>query len=284
MNHYEILEVSPKASATVIRAAYKSLMQRYHPDKNPGAADTAELASLVVQAYEVLSDSAKRSAYDLALSEAAQRSRPHDYDKRRRGRAPATHSAKSAAQDSRYFWFMCLIIVVIVLSGWTMISLLKAKPSPDAAQRGASLVHAEIPAKGVLERVRSSDSGRVLVLASRLEVRLKKPEQSSEDPGRMLFIPELAVKVGLRDAEYAIRHLDNTADLIRQKLQENLAGAEFDALINPDGQRYLARLILNAIGEATGTAPSLTRSSADPESPERYGVVEVLLPESFSVR
>lgn len=284
MNHYEILEVSPKASATVIRAAYKSLMQRYHPDKNPGAADTAELASLVVQAYEVLSDNARRSAYDLALSEAAQRSRLSDYDKRRRGRATATHGGKSAVQDSRYFWFICLIIVLIILSAWTMILLLKAKPTPEAAQRGASLVHAESPATGVLKQVRSSDSARVLVLASRLEVRLKKPGQPAEDPGRMLFIPELALKVGTRDAEYAIRHLDNTADLIRQKLQENLAGAEFEALIKPDGQSYLAKMILNAIGEATGTAPSLTTSAADPEAPERYGVVEVLLPESFSVR
>ena len=35
-SHYDILEVSHTASPEVIRAAYRSLMQRYHPDKNPG--------------------------------------------------------------------------------------------------------------------------------------------------------------------------------------------------------------------------------------------------------
>ena len=54
MNYYEILEVSRNASKEVVKAAYKSLMQRYHPDKNPGDTAIAERAAMVVQAYEVI--------------------------------------------------------------------------------------------------------------------------------------------------------------------------------------------------------------------------------------
>ena len=68
-SHYDILEVSHTASPEVIRAAYRSLMQRYHPDKNPGDKQAAERAVLVAQAYETLSDAERRAAYDQSLNE-----------------------------------------------------------------------------------------------------------------------------------------------------------------------------------------------------------------------
>ena len=58
-----MLEVSPKASAEVIRAAYRSLAQRYHPDKN-SAVVAAERFAEIHEAYLVLSDPQKRNAYN----------------------------------------------------------------------------------------------------------------------------------------------------------------------------------------------------------------------------
>ncbi len=65
--HYDILEVSPAASDPVIRAAYRSLAQRYHPDrcKEPGA---AERMKAINEAYGVLSDPARRRRYDDQLA------------------------------------------------------------------------------------------------------------------------------------------------------------------------------------------------------------------------
>jgi curved DNA-binding protein CbpA len=61
---YEILEVSPKASAEVIKSAYRCLAQRYHPDRNPEDPLAAERMRLINQAYRVLADSLKRARYD----------------------------------------------------------------------------------------------------------------------------------------------------------------------------------------------------------------------------
>ena len=65
--HYDTLEVGRHASPEVVRAAYRSLMQRFHPDRNAGDAAAAERASAITQAYEVLSDANRRGVYDERL-------------------------------------------------------------------------------------------------------------------------------------------------------------------------------------------------------------------------
>lgn len=61
---YELLEVSPHASAQVIRAAYRCLTQSNHPDKNPGTVAAVERQAQLNNAYAVLSDPRKRRRYD----------------------------------------------------------------------------------------------------------------------------------------------------------------------------------------------------------------------------
>ena len=61
-DYYADLQVSPEAEPGVIRAAYRYLARAYHPDV-VGAAGAAQMRALN-EAYEVLSDSVRRSAYD----------------------------------------------------------------------------------------------------------------------------------------------------------------------------------------------------------------------------
>lgn len=69
MNPYEVLSVPPSATAEEIRAAYRRLTLAYHPDRNssPGASDWM---AQINRAYAVLSDPAKRAAYDREQREA----------------------------------------------------------------------------------------------------------------------------------------------------------------------------------------------------------------------
>lgn len=61
---YELLEVSPNASAAVIKAAYRCLAQLHHPDKNAGDRTAEARLSLINQAYAVLADPMTRAEYD----------------------------------------------------------------------------------------------------------------------------------------------------------------------------------------------------------------------------
>ena len=63
--YYEILGVLPDAEDIVIRAAYRSLSQKYHPDKWTGDKKfSTERMSNINRSYEILSDSSKRAKYD----------------------------------------------------------------------------------------------------------------------------------------------------------------------------------------------------------------------------
>ncbi len=63
-DYYELLGVARKASAKDIRAAYRKLARKYHPDLNPGDKSSEEKFKQIQEAYEVLSDTKKRQMFD----------------------------------------------------------------------------------------------------------------------------------------------------------------------------------------------------------------------------
>lgn len=63
-DYYKILEVTPVASLQEIRKSYRRLAVKYHPDKNDGDHLAAARFMEVQEAYDVLSDAAKREEYN----------------------------------------------------------------------------------------------------------------------------------------------------------------------------------------------------------------------------
>jgi molecular chaperone DnaJ len=63
-DYYELLGVPRKAAVKDIRAAYRKLARKYHPDLNPGDKSAEEKFKQIQEAYEVLSDAKKRQMYD----------------------------------------------------------------------------------------------------------------------------------------------------------------------------------------------------------------------------
>ena len=62
-DYYALLRVSPEADTAVIRAAYRALMRRYHPDVN-ASVDAVAKAKAINEAYACLRDESNRAAYD----------------------------------------------------------------------------------------------------------------------------------------------------------------------------------------------------------------------------
>lgn len=62
-DHYQTLEVSPTATQTEIKQAYRRLAKLFHPDSNQALSNHDQIARLNV-AYEVLGDPQRRQTYD----------------------------------------------------------------------------------------------------------------------------------------------------------------------------------------------------------------------------
>ena len=82
-DYYKVLGVDRKASDDDIRKAYRKLAKQYHPDYNPDNKQAEERFKEINEAYEVLSDSKKRSHYDRLGSDYSQwqrRGAPGDFN------------------------------------------------------------------------------------------------------------------------------------------------------------------------------------------------------------
>ena len=126
--HYDNLKVARNAPPEVIRAAYKSLCGKFHPDHHPDNPSVTHTFQLISIAYNVLSDPVLRQEHDqwIARSESGQSEKtaqtPHKHQVRRRGdrrqnktarmQQPVTIMLAQLRQPSRplIFWVSVLLI------------------------------------------------------------------------------------------------------------------------------------------------------------------------------
>jgi len=69
INYYEVLGVSSKASTAEIKRAYRRLAKKYHPDLHGGSEEATRRFALIVEAYEILSNSQERANFDRKLAQ-----------------------------------------------------------------------------------------------------------------------------------------------------------------------------------------------------------------------
>jgi len=103
MNYYELLQVSPIASDEVIRASYRALAQRCHPDKCPGDPNAEDRFKRINEAYRVLSDPVLRRQYDDATLLNAAASNGSASKSQEAGRSSATDQSQKTYSQSTAF-------------------------------------------------------------------------------------------------------------------------------------------------------------------------------------
>ena len=74
---YNVLDVDPKADDKEIKSAFYAQSKKLHPDVTPDDDKAPDKFNELVEAYEVLSDSKKREAYDNILSKKNRRATFH---------------------------------------------------------------------------------------------------------------------------------------------------------------------------------------------------------------
>lgn len=288
MNYYDILEVSSKASQEVIRAAYKSLMQRYHPDRNPGDAEAERHSMRVVEAYEVLSNPARRATYDRELT-----LRTEDVSNVQERVRNIMASVSREESESENRWWLWLAIVLVVLVAWFVWSLPGKRQAEDAEPKAlAGLFDAQqtgsMQNNDAGDRTISTAARTIPVFLKDLNVALKVQPATAGVPfvggTYTLSIQTIGIVAGTFDPDKFISFLESNKEYIGQKLTEKLADANYGMLIRPDGNQYLKRFILDVLGEITNTNRFTAYPLPGSDVPAHYGAVDVLLPDSFAVQ
>lgn len=139
--HYDILKVSRDAPIEVIRAAYRVLSLKHHPDRHPEDPTAATAMRLLNQAYTVLSDPERRRAYDVSMREVAPRAPNMGTSGATVERSVRTDSereihsdgAPMVRRDSRWRQYGILLgVAVLVLVGVAAVLLPARQPQLDA--------------------------------------------------------------------------------------------------------------------------------------------------------
>jgi len=63
-DYYEVLGITRESGEVEIKAAYRKMALKYHPDRNPGDKEAEEMFKEAAEAYDVLRDAEKRQLYD----------------------------------------------------------------------------------------------------------------------------------------------------------------------------------------------------------------------------
>lgn len=201
-DHYAVLQVHPRASAIVIRKAYRALMATGgHPDVG-GSADRAKLLS---EAFRILSDPDRRRAYDLSLlmgqpsKVAPGPASPH---------APPPSAPVPRSDPLRGATLAVLFLAIGALAGAGGATLLKSNRSSEVSQQPEGGAAYHLGAGRAFLSVNSTDEAegalhRALEVDPRYRPALVALGQINQDRGKdgvALFNYERAAAIDPADA------------------------------------------------------------------------------------
>lgn len=312
MTHYDTLEVSPRASPEVLRAAYRSLIQRYHPDRHPGDAAAAARAAAITEAYDLLSDPERRAAYDAMLAEQSStgnsgmppaapggqgmpRGATGAASTVRRTSGDRRPSAQRTAPSSSGRWVLAglALVVVAILLAWFRPH---ASPAPDEdwgnlRERFTRPGQTEEELRALLQRkeallaqspaLRERDARELKRDREARSVELLDEEMKVYLTAGVITIPRIQLVLGSFDFAPLRSQITNDRARLVREIRLAFDQAKSETLFGPDGEGAIKAVILDALVRSLDTPPLESYPSTWHESPGRYGVVAVELPQRY---
>lgn len=129
--HYDNLKVARNAPVEVIRAAYRTLSQKYHPDLNQSDPEADKIMRIINAAFEVLSDPEKRQAHDEWIAKQEKATPRTETSQNQTNHTSAPNYTKIPSKTNgdfikhigkNWLWY--------ALAGFTLWGLATNKPSP----------------------------------------------------------------------------------------------------------------------------------------------------------
>lgn len=264
MDHYEILEVSPKASPEIIRAAYKNLMQRFHPDKHPGDAAIAARVLQIRQAFEVLSDSARRARYDREL-----------------GQASSRNAQPAGDAETKMPWGLILALLGIVLAASLASYLMQHQSPPKQTIAGI----APLPSSSHQQLGAIPAHKTLPLMTEREAIPLVEAGASRTFTGHILILPQLQMVVSENDYPMVAAHLKKNREAIHAQLIEALSLLRYEDLMRASGEEELKAAARETLQNAFAGLQETLPEAADAANSQPAAIVQdVRLPEPYTLR
>jgi len=148
--YYDVLQVERHASPERVRAAYRKLAHKYHPDKMPDNANAVRAMAAINAAYEVLSDAHRRAEHDLWIRRAERGPKPRPPER------PAAGSiARLLRSNDSWPWYLLFGTMAIAFGtiGTTLyLAAMPARASISPAAQGCAVAAAGAAKPGPCRR------------------------------------------------------------------------------------------------------------------------------------
>lgn len=131
--YYDILNVSPSADEKEVKKAYHKLAKKYHPDVNQGNKAAEEKFKKINEAYEVLSDNAKRAEYDYFGKKTKQTGKSHSRKETSQTQSWSQTKPKSDVHTNKISVFGILLkrLFIIIILGMYAVFLISNADQSD---------------------------------------------------------------------------------------------------------------------------------------------------------
>lgn len=245
--HYDNLKVARLAPQEVIRAAYKALSQKYHPDKNPGDEKAARIMAILNSAYGTLSDPQRRKEHDEWIAaeeweiewlESTHQEEGKSRDGRAKGHAqpheqawaqdvpPPKGKPRRAALPVWRNWRWWLSLLVCLLLGWlgALLMLDTSQPMPAALASAWSGLARDGAKSPMPEAVPAPSKGEAVAVDSWAVGKpyAAEPAQAKAPEIRVLAVAQLSLKSS-------------------RPVCDGVGQADSAALVAPNGEPWPAR-------------------------------------------